>query len=817
LRQIRKTPIFSIAVLGVFLCIFFLPALKPGNIFFHLDHSFQNIPFRFYAFNSISAGRIPLWCPFSAAGFPLFAEGQSGVAYPLNWITYNVLPFSEAYKYSLLSHLLLLAAGFYLFSRKLGVTRCGALLTATGVTFSGYIIRKSMFVNMIQSLAWLPLLLWLWAGVDRERFKKYGLISGIILGFQLLAGHPQAAVLSWIVFALFVIASPSHQMFIARFTYLLLSTVLGLGISICQWLPTLRLMLQSIRHSSSGFSGMFQMSFPPSFFPALIFPDFFGNAAKATFWGNWQAYEWELSSYIGVTILLLTCAAPKNNPWSRFLLAMLFLGLFLGMGNFTPFYEVITEIPILNSFRIPSRWLIFFVLGSCLLAGRGLDALCSDDSRLRKHATKNLTFQGIPILLVIPGCYFTVRGLNLVEAGEISFGTTAETSCLRGMIFGLFLIIVLTAGRKFGKKGFLPWIILGSTFLELYFSGAAYIGAAPSDLLLKQPDILSRVNTDKKERILSLMHEPVTQWNWHAGWKNDHCGDYHILSSTLPMYSGMLYRVNLLTFDEWSPLHNDRYVIMGSKINRKLLDRLNVKYVLGPKLTLPFNLTKVYEGDSFILYENESTLPQAILTKGRACASSRHAAFLLQSPAYKPGTECFIETEKQLDIDLSQPSGSVTILGEGAHFMELSAEIESPGCVVLSKAYDQGWKALVDGGESRIYRADFLFMGVILEKGHSTLTMRYRPMEFLIGLFISLCFMSFIITCSVRGLRKAAKKETGVQKPGAFFYRISLVLIAICLISGLVFRSGMWVEAFKNWNTAVSSGDQKHVTEGQKE
>ena len=68
-----------IAILTLLTCLFFLKAFKTDELFFYMDHGFQNVPFRYYAFSQINEGRMPLWCPFSAAGLLLFAEGQNGI------------------------------------------------------------------------------------------------------------------------------------------------------------------------------------------------------------------------------------------------------------------------------------------------------------------------------------------------------------------------------------------------------------------------------------------------------------------------------------------------------------------------------------------------------------------------------------------------------------------------------------------------------------------------------------------------------------------------------------------------------------------
>ena len=52
--------------------------------------------------------------------------------------------------------------------------------------------------------------------------------------------------------------------------------------------------------------------------------------------------------------------------------------------------------------------------------------------------------------------------------------------------------------------------------------------------------------------------------------------------------------------------------------------------------------------------------------------------------------------------------------------------------------YFPGWRAYVDGVETPIYRANYLFRGVVVPQGQHTLVFAYRPTSVLVGAAISL-------------------------------------------------------------------------------
>ncbi len=68
---------------------------------------------------------------------------------------------------------------------------------------------------------------------------------------------------------------------------------------------------------------------------------------------------------------------------------------------------------------------------------------------------------------------------------------------------------------------------------------------------------------------------------------------------------------------------------------------------------------------------------------------------------------------------------------------ELSAAVvaASPGLVVFSETYAEGWKAYVDGEEVEIVRTNGALRGVPVPGGEHTIEMRYDPIELKVGLW----------------------------------------------------------------------------------
>jgi len=439
IRQVFFWLVPSIIILVFIFSIFYPILISSQKIIFNLDHSFQNIPFRYYAFSSISNGEMPLWCPYSALGFPLFAEGQSGAAYFPNWIFYLTIPFVSAYNISLLVHLFITALSFFALMRILGNTSLAALTGAMGWAFSGCLIRKLMFVNMIQCMTLIPLMLYLFIRMLKNPERKSWVIAGLVLALQMLAGHPQAVVISLVLYLLFVFCSPVECSGIRRFVLLTKTVLLGMGLSAWQWIPTLRLMLLSQRSPESGFTGTAQMSFSPAFFPSFFLPDPFGNAANGTFIGNWHAYEWEITAYIGIVIVLLACMAPLKNQWVRFFWGIIIFGTLMALGGYTPFYSLISNLPLFSSMRIPARWLILIPFAFSALATISISGITTHNKHLRRKVITRYWLVVFPSTLVVLAGFGSLLSYSLYNSEPILIWKPVLFSLALAIALGLLM------------------------------------------------------------------------------------------------------------------------------------------------------------------------------------------------------------------------------------------------------------------------------------------------------------------------------------------------------------------------------------------
>ncbi len=81
----------------------------------------------------------------------------------------------------------------------------------------------------------------------------------------------------------------------------------------------------------------------------------------------------------------------------------------------------------------------------------------------------------------------------------------------------------------------------------------------------------------------------------------------------------------------------------------------------------------------------------------------------------------------------------------------LEAEAAADGILVLSEVYYPGWRAYVDGRETRIYRADHALRALPLQAGSHRVELVYNPLSFKIGSVVSAVALMTIVGIAVWG------------------------------------------------------------------
>jgi len=260
--------------------------------FFIMDHSLQNYPFRHYVSTCLQEGTSPLWCPYIGAGFPLFAEGQSGVFFPLNFITAILVSGWKNYSLQVLLTLALGALGMVLYLDSLKLRTAATFFGSVVWCLNGYILTHCMFINLLQTCMMIPFALYFIEKLKEKYTIRVTVLLTVSLCFILLAGHPQSAFIALIFILPYYAVRVKPLPATNRVTCLIILTAAAVLLSMAQLLPSLTLFADSARQGNWSFERMTEMSLPPHFLLSMLMPYYYGNPADSTYWGGNFGYFW---------------------------------------------------------------------------------------------------------------------------------------------------------------------------------------------------------------------------------------------------------------------------------------------------------------------------------------------------------------------------------------------------------------------------------------------------------------------------------------------------------------------------------------------
>lgn len=456
---------------------------------------------------AFKSGAPPLWCPGIYCGFPLFADSEMGLAYPINLLFFQ-LPADAGFNHSLVLHYLLGAWFAYLYCRRIRLGRSAALFAAVPFALGGFFISHLVHPNVVATAAWMPLFLYcLERALDETRMSFFVLAGGLV-GLQFLSGFLMIPLMELILAFFYALCHPGREgesrgRFLSfSLGGLILAAALGLGLGMAQNLPSYHLVQNSYR--AGGLSGTLSNtgSLPPVQLIGLVFPRVFGKGiAQGGYWGAWT-FE-EAYGYIGLLPLFFAPAAmlrPRRSH-AAFFLGVSAVSLLLSLGNAGLLWRLFHLLPGFSVLKGASRFLLTFNLGLAVLGGMGFDRWRRGEfpAKLRRFLNRFW----LTAFAVLAACIalfvilyrfnpFDLRDLAVAVARPFAAGIKLGP---RGVLQGLYgyfthpkpesllplimlgLFLLLVRGRKGADRPARGWVALAvvlAVFDVLLFSTLVY-------------------------------------------------------------------------------------------------------------------------------------------------------------------------------------------------------------------------------------------------------------------------------------------------------------------------------------------------------
>lgn len=747
--------LFLVSILFFYKIVFFLKVPFPGDLLIseyspwkyesylgynpgsypnkaqYFDVIQQLYPWKMFAVEELKSGRFPLWNSYNFSGMPFFANSQSAVLNPFNLLFFI---FNPVFAWTIFVYLQPLLASFftYLYMRKLKLSVTSALLSS--ITF-GYCLFFSVFLeygNFGYNVLWLPLLLYLVECVY-EKNKTYKLLLiPAILGIISFSGHLQL----FLGILMFLITYILARFFFFKknnrrsLWVLLVATMLGLGISAVQIVPTAELISNSARVTHDA--GVFKNNILLQLYQFILFfaPDAYGNPATRNYVLS-DSYPGN-AIYVGIIPLLFSLYSlfyfKKNNYIKVYFIFTLVLFLFLS-NNILSVFIYSFNIPIISS-SSPSNYMFLLSFSLAVLAGFGVE-------EWTKKFDRRIFISFFILTILFLSLFFIHKIFNLqILQKQLLLGSVVLT------VSGVLVVSV-----QFFKKQILVNLLIVVTILDLLYFFLKFNPFVPASFVYPKTSIGQVIKENKN----------VRSWGYSAA--NIAPNLQSILGIYSPegydplypkWYGQFIYSSKngklLENFSETTrsvATINNGYGERDLKDDEnrlRILDATGVGLVLNRTESAATNFTfegsrfqKIYQKEGWSIYKNTFALPHVFLTNSFDTYST-----INEFNKKFDSKKVLLEKLPSFSIDKSSDAGTAKIIKYLPEQITIETDSGTNSLLVLLDTYYPGWKAFVDGKETPILKVNFTFRALQVTKGIHTVEFLYLPASVYWGTLITI-------------------------------------------------------------------------------
>jgi hypothetical protein len=333
--------------------------------------------------------QFPIWNPFECGGIPLLGDPQSHILSPLFFLTVVFGPVIglhlEVIIYSAIAW-----AGGYVLGRVLGLRRIAAICIATAFAGSSwFFLRASEGHIVLIVLVYLPWILATgWLASERGNLR-YTVLCGALLALSFFEGSPYPPLYEGLTLTLVLVVRAAMGLSLRPFIALALAAVFVAGFSAVKSFPAIQAMAAHPRPTDEGFS-----SGVDALRQALLSRNQDRNRPGLNGWGFW-----EMGAYVGMfgVIALVALISPRKSlPW--IIAAVVLFELARGWAGPNSPWVYLHKLPLFSSTRLPSRLTIPVELMVAVLAGIGIDVICS---------------RGSPVALAVSALLVTIGAIDM--------------------------------------------------------------------------------------------------------------------------------------------------------------------------------------------------------------------------------------------------------------------------------------------------------------------------------------------------------------------------------------------------------------------
>lgn len=735
----------------------------------------------------LRAGILPAWVNDQYGGEPFIANLQHAVFYPGN-LPFWFLRTSLAIDVVCAVHVAFAGLAMWAYSRfALRTSRWGAALAGLAFGFGSVTLQHIILMNQLQVIAWMPVVLLFGHLALEQRRLRWVLLTGVAVGMQLLAGHPEEWVYTLLTLAVYgagwvLVANPREWPRRALAAALRLGGALVAFALLFAWqlLPTLLLQRNGYR-TDPTFSQQFPL--PKAIAFNALLPDF-GHVLTG-----------ENVGFIGVVALALAglgiAAGPRRLLWVRSAMLLLaVLGIIMALGNQNGFYRFVYQhVHLVQQFRVPGRYLLLTYFATAAAAGLGMDVLLYG----RVGQLVRRVVEGVGALVVVG----VVLGTALLFGGVSYYIPSRRWWILAAAVAAVGWAL---ANFRIVPRVVIALLLIGMTGVELRQArpSAEYHEMVPNVVYDDPGPIMQRLGQDGG-RYVSIAwdtpttaqqratiaippgYTPVERNYFVAGWPRRLAArpawEYSTGAETISGRDGGL--MPLRTYEQFFTSAVDPQGRLGAGITLQppsewgwpALDFLGVRWFV--------TLSSMAPAEAQVLRQHgfEPIKQEAFFQLWERPAQPL-ARMAYQADVVPSATDRIARLKAGyplLDrVMVDQPVGSlqqpatkpvVNVLSRGYSKVDVSVRTQTDGVLVLPDPYYPQWHVEVDGKPAKLLEVDHAFRGVKVPAGSHQVVFTYQDRAMQAGLALSVLTCLGLLGLWLWGRRRVGRDDRPGDEP----------------------------------------------------
>ena len=759
-RHVAETERFSLVVAIAIFALAFTVLGWPwfsGVVTIPYDAKSSFFPQLHFLARSLAEGQSPFWSPHIYAGWPQIADPQSLIFSPFHLLLalFDPVPSFRAADGVAFALLFVGGVGVILFCRERNWHIGGALVAALAFSFGGSNASRIQHIGQVESLAFLPLALWLLLRALERSSWRAGLGAGLFSALIVL-GRDQVSLLGLYVLSGFVLwhwldGAGRWARVVASIKPLAAGAVVSLLITALPVLLSALLAADSNR-PEIGYEFAGRGSLHPANLMMLVFADLYGAAdPKVDFWGP-PSFAWRESFgltnlyvaqnmgqvYTGAlaAVTVLSFGVVRGLAWARdirfFSVATVLLVLF-ALGWYSPAFHVMYDaLPGVTLFRRPADATFPFCALLAIMTGYLVHRW------LTETVPPPRAWQRALEILIAIG----LTALALWLAVAVGAVAHAVAPILITFAYVAGAIAALYLARLFGRQGALPAVLL----LVLFSVVDLGWNNRPNESTGLSPAHYDALRPDTKNETVALLKEKISAaaaaspdrrprvelvgvaYHWpNIGFIH---GFEHLFGHN-PLRLAEFEKATA-ALDTLAGPDQRQFAPLLSSYRSPLENLFGVRFIavsvpieqVDPSLK-PGDLLLIAHTPDAYVYENPRALPRVMLN-----SDWREADFdeMISTgwPDVDPRRTVLLENPPS-DMTPSNAGGTARILRYRNTEVVVEADSAAGGFLVLNDIWHPWWSATVDGKPAEILKANVLFRAVAVTPGKHAVRFEFHP------------------------------------------------------------------------------------------